>query len=135
MTDKVFVDSNVWLYAFMDQTSPKHASAIQLINQPNVLLSTQVINEVCANLIRKADYSEQEIRQTLNSFAERYTILDVGFNVIQLASNLRDAYSLSYWDSLILATAQEAKCSTIYSEDMHNGLKIGSMSIRNPFKN
>lgn len=54
MSDKVFIDSNVWLYAFMDGDSLKHSRAVELISQPEVTLSTQVINEVCANLIRKA---------------------------------------------------------------------------------
>ncbi len=133
MSDRIFIDSNVWLYAFMDSESSKYELSNTLINQPGVTLSTQVINEVCANLIRKAGYSEQEIRQTLDNFSERYIIFESGLSIIRQASRLRDGYSLSYWDSLILATAQENNCSVVYSEDMQDGLKLDSVIIRNPY--
>jgi len=134
MSGKYFVDSNVWLYAFMDEESPKHAPANALIGQPDIVLSTQVVNEVCNNLIRKAGYNEAEIQQTLQNFENRYPILDINIPIIRQASILRTAYRLSYWDSIILATAQDAGCSIVYSEDMQDGLKIGLMTIRNPFK-
>ena len=84
-------------------------------------------------MIRKAGYTETEIQQTLQIFQTNYPILDVSFASIQQASILRDKYRLSYWDSLILATAMAANCSVVYSEDMQHGLKIGNLSIINPF--
>ena len=98
------------------------------------VLSTQVINEVCSNLIRKADYTEPEIQQTIQNLAAIYPILDITLPIIRQASKLRVAYRLSYWDSLILATAQDAGCSVVYSEDMQDNLKIAALIIRNPFK-
>ena len=134
MSGDAFIDSNVWLYAFMDESSPKHASAKALIEQDRVVLSTQVVNEVCNNLIRKAGYTEPEIQQTIQNWAAVYQILDVTLPMIRQASVLRIAYRLSYWDSLILATAQDAGCSVVYSEDMQDGLRIGALTLRNPFK-
>ena len=134
MSGDFFIDSNVWLYAFMDDSSPKHAPAKALIEQNRVVLSTQVVNEVCNNLIRKAGYTEPEIQQTIQNWAAVYPILDVTLPMIRQASALRVAYRLSYWDSLILATAQDAGCSVVYSEDMQDGLRIGALTLRNPFK-
>jgi len=134
MSGDAFIDSNVWLYAFMDDSSPKHAPAKALIEQDRVVLSTQVVNEVCNNLIRKAGYTEPEIQQTIQNWAAVYQILDVTLPMIRQASVLRIAYRLSYWDSLILATAQDAGCSVVYSEDMQDGLRIGALTLRNPFK-
>ncbi|MCC6134296.1 MAG: PIN domain-containing protein [Candidatus Contendobacter sp.] len=134
MSGDFFVDSNIWLYAFMDESSPKHTPARALIEQDRVVLSTQVINEVCSNLIRKADYTEPEIQQTIQNLAAIYPILDITLPIIRQASKLRVAYRLSYWDSLILATAQDAGCSVVYSEDMQDNLKIAALIIRNPFK-
>ncbi len=118
----------------MDESSPKHALAQTLIERNSVVLSTQVVNEVCNNLIRKAGYTEPEIQQTIQNLAAVYPILDVTFPIIRQASVLRVAYRLSYWDSLILATAQDAGCSVVYSEDMQDGLRIGALTLRNPFK-
>jgi predicted nucleic acid-binding protein len=134
MSGDFFIDSNIWLYAFMDESAPKHALATALIQQNRVVLSTQVVNEVCNNLIRKAGYTEPEIQQTIQNLMAGYPILDVTLPMIRQASVLRVAYRLSYWDSLILATAQDAGCSVVYSEDMQDGLRIGALTLRNPFK-
>lgn len=132
MSAKCFVDSNIWLYAFMDSNSDKRSNALQLIESPDIVLSTQVINEVCCNLLRKADYSEVEIQQTIRNFQARYPILNVTADVIRHASSLREYYSFSYWDSLIIATAINADCAVVYSEDMQNGLYIDNLTIINP---
>jgi predicted nucleic acid-binding protein len=50
MSDKWFVDSNIWLYAFMDSASNKRSKALHLIEGKGITLSTQVINEVCVNI-------------------------------------------------------------------------------------
>lgn len=134
MSGDFLIDSNIWLYAFMDESSPKHARATALIQQDRVVLSTQVVNEVCNNLIRKAGYTEPEIQQTIQNLDAAYPILDVTLPIIQQASVLRVAYRFSYWDSLILATAQDAGCSIVYSEDMQDGLRIGALILCNPFK-
>jgi predicted nucleic acid-binding protein len=55
MSAKCFVDSNIWLYAFMDSNSEKRIAALHLIESTDAVLSTQVINEVCCNLLRKAN--------------------------------------------------------------------------------
>jgi predicted nucleic acid-binding protein len=132
MSGEFFVDSNIWLYAFMDDTSPKHARALQIIDGAGIVLSTQVLNEVCSNLIRKAHYTEAEIQQTIDNFSERYPILDVTPTVIRQASVLRESYRFSYWDSLVISTALEAGCSTVYSEDMQDGLRVSGLIIKNP---
>lgn len=86
MSAKCFVDSNIWLYAFMDSNSDKRTNALQLIENPNIVLSTQVINEVCCNLLRKTSYSESEIQQTIRNFQACYPILNVTGDIIHRAS-------------------------------------------------
>lgn len=134
MSVKAFVDSNIWLYAFMDVTEPKHTLANVLLSQSDITLSPQVVNEICHNLIRKAAYTEDEIRTTIQNLQANYLILDVTLTAIQQASILRETYRFSHWDSLIIATAQSAGCATIYSEDMQHGLRVGELTIVTPFK-
>lgn len=133
MSVNCFVDSNIWLYAFMDESSPKHQQALTVIAQPGLILSTQIVNEVCNNLLRKAGYSEQELRQTVENFRQRYPIHAVTLDEICRASALRESFSLSYWDSLVVASAIAADCRIIYSEDMHHGLNINGLQLINPF--
>ena len=132
MSDKYFVDSNIWLYAFME-SSAKTAKATEILNTTNVILSTQVINEVCTNLIKKAKYSEDEIKQTIHNIYENYDVAMINQVIILSASTIRENNSISYWDSLVVATAIKNNCTVIYSEDMQHKQIIGSLKIINPF--
>ncbi len=132
-----FIDSNVWLYALIEgQDILKESRANELAQTtPNIVVSVQVINEVSANLLKKAGFTEQEIRELVDSFYQLYTVMPLTQEVLLDASSLRERYRLSYWDSLIVASARASNASIIYSEDMHNGLVIdGTLTILNPFK-
>ena len=131
-----FVDSNVWLYAVIEdvKSATKSAAARVLVAERRIV-STQVINEVCVNLLRKAGRSEDEIRQVVRAFYAQHRVLPIDERTMLSASELREAYSLSYWDSLIVATALEAGAAILYSEDMQDGLWINArLQIINPFR-
>lgn len=134
MTDKgLFVDSNIWLYAFMQTESGKITKAVEIISNPFVVLSTQVINEVCVNLIKKANYSELEIQQTVKNLYTHYQVMTIDEKIIIEASKIRATYYLSYWDSLVVTSAMVADCSILYSEDMQHNQIIQNVHIINPF--
>ena len=134
-----FIDSNIWLYRFIVNTNDansikKQQIATSITSQENLLVSTQVINEVCANLIRKAGFDNSQIQTLIKEFAEGCEILPLSLETIQYAAKLRNNYSLSFWDSLIVASAILGKASILYSEDMQNGLIINNtLQIVNPF--
>ena len=69
----------------------------------------------------KASFVEEQIRELVTSFYAKYRVLDLGYNTLISASELRESYSLSFWDSMIVASALEADVSTLYSEDMQDG--------------
>ena len=75
----------------MDSNSDKRSHALQLIESQDIVLSTQVINEVCCNLLRKANYTEAEIQQTIRNFQDRYPILNITADIIRHASALRES--------------------------------------------
>ena len=60
-------------------------------------------------------------------------IQDISKEVCLLASTLRERHSLSFWDSIIVATAKTAGCSSLISEDMHDGLVLDKLRIKNIF--
>lgn len=134
-----FVDTNIWLYAFIeadDETgnTTKSAIARALIQKSEPVVSTQVINEVCVNLLRRANFSEEQISRLIESFYEKYQVIELTKSVLLLASQLRQRYSLSFWDSTIVAAALSAGVSVLYSEDMQHGLTIEQqLQIHNPF--
>jgi predicted nucleic acid-binding protein len=133
-----FIDSNIWIYAAtQSQDNPpdsRHERARQLITQVHPCLSVQVINEVTVNLLRKFTFSEAEIRSLVRSFYKNYTVFPLDADTFIQASTLREAYQLSFWDSLIVGSALQNKCDLLYSEDMQHGLVVeNQLQICNPF--
>ena len=134
MEDKIFVDSNIWLYAFME-VGEKKETALGIISKENCILSTQIINEVCVNLIKKADYGEEDISKLVKSFYRKYQIENIDKDTILKSSALRAKVEISYWDSLVIASAVKSGCKIIYTEDMQHNQKIeGKLKIIDPFR-
>lgn len=97
------------------------------------VLSTQVINEVCVNLLRKTDFTESDIGRLITSFYEKYEVVTPNRTILLTASTLRERYSLSFWDSIIVSSALSADTPVLYSEDMQDGLVIEErLHILNP---
>jgi predicted nucleic acid-binding protein len=130
-----FIDTNIWLYAFIEgDDSAKSVAARALIQETEPVLSTQVINEVCVNLLRRANFSEEQVRQLIGSFYEKYPIIELNRSILLTASQLRQQYFLSFWDSTIVASALSVSASVLYSEDLQHGLNIEKrLQVLNPF--
>ena len=135
-TRRCFVDTNVWLYAFVDgNESQKRSAAKAIISHRGIVLSTQVINETCINLLRKTNSTEGTIRELVTAFYAKYAVIEVSEAALLMASALRQRYSLSFWDSMIVASALQAGCEILYTEDMQDGLEVEhSLTVVNPFR-
>lgn len=130
-----FVDSNVWLYAFnRRQDEAKHQIAKAIVAESGLLVSTQVINEVCKNLLQKANFSETQTSEVVAAFYKRCSVTYLSKEILLQVSALRTRYQLSFWDSLICAAALNAGATILYSEDMQAGLIIENcLTVTNPF--
>jgi len=133
-----FIDSNLWLYSLVpDPTQAddqrKREQAIALINPITPIVSTQVINEVCSVLQRKAKFQASQIRQLVQVFSDRCVIVELTSDTLINASDLRLRYGFSFWDGLIVASAIGADATILYSEDMQDGLLVEQqLRIINP---
>ncbi len=132
---KVFVDSNIWLYAFVDDQSSKHSQAQKTLREANRFsISSQVVSEVCVNMLKKTAKDERFIQELIAAFYDRYEVVPIAEKTLVKASDLRTQYALSYWDSIICAAALEAQCDTLLTEDMQHGLIIDNrLELVNPF--
>jgi predicted nucleic acid-binding protein len=122
-----------------DEEMRKRSLAINLINDANnngdSIVSTQIINEVCSVLRRKASFSEEQIQRIISTFNFRCTVVQLSVETLSDASNLRLRYGFSFWDSLIVASALSANAEILHSEDMQDGLVVEQrLAIVNPFK-
>jgi predicted nucleic acid-binding protein len=131
-----FIDTNIWLYAFIENDdTEKTFKAKGVIDSQEVVISTQVINELCMNLLRKADFTEEQLRELIADLYDTYLVVELDRTVQVTASTLRERYQFSFWDSTIVANALLSEAQVLYSEDMHDGLVVeGKLTIRNPVK-
>ena len=136
MVDKVFVDSNIWLYLFLQDETDKYKKAEEFIakNADNsLIISYQVINEVTNQLVRNR-FSEKIIKENIEYMYRMCTIHSFSKDIIMSASTLREIHTFSFWDSIIIASALNSGCTKLASEDLQDGLKLNAMTIWNIFK-
>ena len=132
-----FIDSNIWLYILLpgqDDDKGKIARTLVELKRKNIVISPQIINEVVNTIIRHASMNEVEIREFIRRFHARYQVHSITEAVQLNASQLREKFSFSHWDSLIVAAALFSGATQLYSEDMQDGLVIDKqLTIVNPF--
>lgn len=134
----IFVDTNIWLYAFVKSPSisKKNQIASNLLSEGKLILNVQVINEICVNLKQKVDFSESQIANLISSLYKKYHVIEFNKSISIRASKLREQYSFSFWDSLIVSNVIFGNANILYSEDMQHNLTIErTLKIINPFKN
>lgn len=129
---KPFLDTNILVYASLSD-DPRRFIAEQVLVGGGVV-SAQVLNEF-ANVARgKLKWPWADIEAAISLFKghmKHVAPLTANTNAAALAV-ARD-YSFAFYDALIVASAIEAGCDTLYSEDMQHGCSIGGLTIRNPF--
>jgi len=132
---KIFIDSNVVIYAYCNNSADKQLKAKALFVERKVTISTQVLQETANTLHRKFKADFHTIRLLLEECARNVSSLHVNTDETVLqACNIADKYQYSFYDSLIIASALESGCQVLYSEDMqHNQLIEGRLKIMNPF--
>lgn len=117
------------------QDMAKHLIAKAITERDDVLVSQQIVAEVCNALLRKSKTTERRIREMIEEYEELYHPFVLKTEQYLRASNLRERYNFSHWDSLLIVAALELGATTFYSEDMQDGLVVeGVLTIINPFK-
>jgi len=130
--EKIFLDSNVMIYAYFKQDEKKQRVSKLLIAQ-NAVISTQVLQELTNTLHRKMRVDYSIVRPILQECIDNCELKTNTSDTVFLALDIAERYGFSFYDSLIVAAALESKCTTLYSEDMHHNQHIGNLTIQNPF--
>jgi predicted nucleic acid-binding protein len=134
MTDKFFIDTNIFVYAhFQDSDKKTNIASALLETLPVLISSTQVLNEYYSVMLKKK-IADNLIQDNIEIILSITDIQIIHIATIKLAHKLKLKYGFSYWDSLVLSSALEANCQLIYSEDMqHKQIIEGKLQIINPF--
>ena len=126
-----FFDTNFLVYAQL--ADAKGDRARRLIAQGGKL-SVQVLNEFAAVSRRKLDKQWRQIGEAIADFLSVLDApLELTLDLHISARALAEAHQLSFYDALIVASAIEAGCDVLYSEDMQHGRALGGLTVVNPF--
>ena len=126
-----FLDTNIVLYLLDDGTKAERAEAL-LAQRP--CISVQVLNEALVNCRRKAAMNWREADSFLSGIQDLCRVEPLTLRTHQVGRALSERYQLSVYDSMIVAAALIAGCTTLYTEDMHSGLLIeDQLRLINPF--
>jgi len=118
---------------FQEDDGDKSAIARALI-EAHPVTSVQAINETVSVLTRKYGFTLAEAHEVAESLLELCEVVPVDAATVREAIRLARRYSLSHWDSLIVAAALLAGCDILYSEDLQHGQVFdGGLTIVNPF--
>jgi len=126
-----FADTNVVLYLLDDGPKADRAEAI-LAQRPRI--SVQVLNEAMVNCRRKAGLSWDETGAFLAGVQSLCPVDDLTLQTHEVGRALAERYGFSVYDSMIVAAALIAGCTTLWTEDMQDGLLVeDQLRIVNPF--
>ena len=132
---KVFLDTNLWVYLYSGNEPIKEAKINALVTQkfPNIVMSAQVLGEIYNVLSRKKLKPIDEIQLIIREQSNSFEIVSVTKEIVLKAFEIINKYKFSYWDSLIISAALLAGCEILYSEDMHDEQIIeSSLNVINP---
>ena len=129
----IFLDSNILVY-LMDKDMEKKKKVASFMTDFHII-STQVVAENVNACLKSLKLSKEKSYNHGLELLEKFNVVMLNPSTFHSVFMISNKYQLSWWDSLIVASALENNCEILYSEDMQDGLVIESkLTIINPFK-
>lgn len=136
-SNKIFFDTNILVYSVDENDLQKKEIASQLLTDASSsktgIISTQSLQEFYNVAVKKLKLSKQIAKEYVELFSSQLTVRQVTVPLILNAIDISIKNKLSFWDSLILSSANDNGCIIVYSEDLNNDQIIGGTKILNPF--
>jgi predicted nucleic acid-binding protein len=133
---KVFIDSNVILYAWSDPHGDKGIIAQRIIadgfDTRNAVISLQVLQEFYSVSTTKMGGEKLAMKELVQRLSD-LEVVEPDVALLQEAIEISILAQISFWDAMIVAAAVRANCSALYSEDLNSGQSIRGVRIVNPF--
>lgn len=139
MNDRFFLDTNIFVYALPANSSAKRDRAAELVDRAissgKGVISYQVVQEFFSVAFRRFTprMTFAEAEQYLSAAFQPFLTVHSSHSLYVEALTLSRRYSLSWYDSLIVASASESQCSVLFTEDLQDGQSFGSLKVKNPF--
>ena len=139
MAERFFLDTSIAVYCFDSSAPRKQDRAKDLIahgaSSGLGVVSYQVLQEFCnvASHARRLSLTVERTMAYATQLLEPMNRVGPGTELLASALQVRQDTGYTFYDSLIIAAALQAGCSTLYSEDLHNAQRVGGLRIVNPF--
>jgi predicted nucleic acid-binding protein len=137
--NKIFVDTNIIIYAFDMTAGKKHEIAkkilVDLWDSGRGIISTQVLQEFYVNAVQKIPrpISKDQAKEIIRDFLRWQVVINTGVSIVG-AIDIGFRYGFSFWDALIIEAALSGSADLLLSEDLQDGQNINGLIIQNPFK-
>lgn len=137
MSARYFVDTNILMYAHDTGAGTKHQRAKALVEDlwrdRSGIVSTQVLQELCVNLRRKAGrpVDVRTAREIVADYLTWNVVINTGRSILD-ALEIEERYGISFWDALIVQAAEAAGTTVLYSEDLSDGQVYRGVHVVNP---
>ena len=139
MSDRFFLDTNIFVYSFDQSATAKSQISLQLIRKALTtqkgVVSYQVVQEFLNVALRRFSQPMQaaDAGQYLNTVFRPLLGVHSSQALYAEALSLHARSGLSWYDSLIVSAAIQARCDLLYTEDLQHGQRFGSLVVKNPF--
>ena len=135
MPDRAFIDTNLLVYLYSASDKRKAEATVDALQSHECIISTQVLNELGNVLLgRKWKVAPAVVKQIIKEIQDISELMLVDSQTIEKAMDLYERYGFNYFDCLMLASALQAGCNFMLSEDMSDGMVIeDTLTIKNIF--
>jgi len=140
MSGRFFLDTNIFVYTFDPNARAKASKSASLVRKAadtgEGVVSYQVVQEFFNVAFRRFSpaMTVPEAEQYLITVFRPLLAVHSSPALYISALTIKTRYRLGWYDSLIVAAALEAGCSSLYTEDLHHGSEIETLRIENPFR-
>ena len=134
-----FLDTNIAVYCFDSSEPRKQSRAKDLVahgaSSGLGVVSYQVLQEFCnvASAARRLNLSHERVMAYVSQLLEPMNRVASSTELLESALQVRQDTGFTFYDSLIVAAAAQARCTLLYSEDMQHDRLVGQVKITNPF--
>ena len=132
----VAIDTNILVYAENVHEKTKNAAAIELLQQlpgETTLIPMLALGELYRVLISKARKPAVKAREAVFRWGDTFPLIELSSTIVMAALDLASSRQLFIWDAVMLASAADAHCRLLLSEDFQEGFSWRGVTVTNPF--
>jgi predicted nucleic acid-binding protein len=134
---KAFLDTNILIYQMDNRDLVKQKTCRELmralVRRHEAVISTQILQEFYVACTGKLKVKPILVKGMMHGF-QNMEVVTVGADLINEAIDTSIQYQISFWDSLVIVSAESAKCQYLITEDLNGGQVIRNVKIQNPMK-